>query len=67
MNELRNELLDRMIRIYGFEHQLVIQFARACEAYTTPETSAMWDNCLKTLVECHEAHPYFPDEEEEDF
>ena len=65
MTDFRNDLLTRMIHLYGFENPLVIQFAKACETYTTPETSAMWDNCLKTLVECHEKNPYFPDEEEE--
>lgn len=66
MNDFRKELLDRMIRIYGFEHEIVIQFAKACEAYTTPETSAYWDKILKFLVEGHEVNPYFPDEEEEE-
>lgn len=66
MSDFRNELLGRMIRIYGFEDQLVIDFARACERYTWDEVSAMWDSCLKSIVECHEAHPYFSDEDEDE-
>jgi hypothetical protein len=62
MNELRENLLDRMIRIYGFEHPLVIQFAEMCQAYTSPELSPLWDGCLRTLVESHERAPYFPEE-----
>lgn len=56
----REQLLDRMIRIYGFEHELVIKFASMVEDehYKT--------KILETLVECHEAHPQF-EKEEEDF
>jgi len=65
MTDFRNDLLSRMIHLYGFENPIVIQFAEVCESYTTPETSAQWDKILKFLVESHEAHPYFPNEEEE--
>ena len=61
MNEFRGQLLDRMIRIYGFEHPLVISFAEACEGYVGNET---WDKALEKLVECHEREPYCPEEEE---
>lgn len=59
MTEFRNELLNRMIRIYGFENPFVIQFANACESYTTPDTCDMWDHILETTVLCHEKSPYF--------
>lgn len=65
MTDFRNDLLTRMIHLYGFEHPLVIQFAESCNAYTWDAVSAQWDKILENLVELHEAHPYFPDEEEE--
>lgn len=58
MSEYRDALLSRMIRIYGFEHPLVIDFATACEGYTSPEVSEQWDKCLTAFVEAHEARPY---------
>lgn len=55
MTEFRNDLLDRMIRIYGFEHKLVIAFAELVDRWEENE----WNNTvLKTLVEGHEANPY---------
>ena len=57
MSNFRNDLLTRMIRIYGFEHPLVIQFANSCDCYTSPELAPAWDNVLRQLVECHEAYP----------
>ena len=62
--KFRGQLLDRMIRLYGFEHPLVVSFAEMCEKYTTPDQSAYWDKCLEAVVECHEQHPYCPEEEE---
>ena len=67
MTEFRSGLLDRMIHLYGFENPVVIQFAESCNAYTENESSAQWDKILEWLVESHEAHPYFLDEEKEDF
>ena len=64
MTEIRKRLLDRMIRIYGFEHPLVIQFAVSCECYTSVDLAPMWDKCLETIVKCHEECPY---REEENF
>lgn len=57
MSEYRNELLTRMIRIYGFEHPLVIQFANSCDCYTSADLAPAWDNVLRQLVECHEEYP----------
>lgn len=63
MNAKREELLSRMIRIYGFEHEQVIEFARLLENSTIPEEH------LEILVECHEQYPVTDpwDDEEEDF
>lgn len=57
---MREQLLDRMIRIYGFEHGIVIDFAKMCESYPQGE---QWDKALRVLVECHEASPYCEDDE----
>lgn len=63
MNAKREELLSRMIRIYGFEHEQVIEFAKLLES------SNISDESLEILVECHEQYPVTDpwDEEEEDF
>ena len=51
MNKLRENLIDRMIRIYGFENPIVIQFCKLCE------NDHFEDWQLVTIVESHE---YFP-------
>ena len=61
MNATRENLLDRMIRIYGFENDIVIQFAELCERYAD---NAINDKMLTILVEAHEASPILDDEEE---
>ena len=61
MTEFREMLLGRMIAIYGFEHQITIDFARMCETYPQGEN---WDKGLRVLVECHEEMPNIEDEEE---
>lgn len=61
MNATRENLLDRMIRIYGFENDLVVQFAELCERYAN---NAINDKMLTVLVETHEASPILDDEEE---
>lgn len=61
MNAMRENLLDRMIRIYGFENDIVIQFAELCERYAD---NAINDKMLTVLVEAHEASPILDDEEE---
>lgn len=52
MTEKREELLTRMIRIYGMEHEVVIMFAEYAE---NPKFD---EKLLETLVECHEQNPY---------
>ena len=51
---MREQLLDRMIKIYGFEHEIVIEFARMCEEWLPTENN---DKALETLVKCHEENP----------
>ena len=48
--------IDRMIRIYGFERPLVIQFAELCEDMAHTEAN---DKALMMLVEAHEEYPVF--------
>lgn len=57
---MREQLMDRMIRIYGFENEIVIQFCEMCEKMENNEWN---DKCLETLVKCHEESPYNEDEE----
>lgn len=55
----RESLVDRMIAIYGMEHNIVIHFAELCERWSdTP-----WNNeCLRLMVEAHEATPIFEED-----
>lgn len=54
----REQLIDRMIRIYGYEHKIVIQFATLCEIAAD---NAINDKMLWTLVAAHEAEPFLED------
>ena len=60
MTEFREKLLDRIIRIYGFEHKVTIFFARCCE---NPNLD---DEYLEHIVRDHETHPYIDDDEDEE-
>jgi hypothetical protein len=60
---MREQLLDRMIRIYGFEHPIVVSFACECEKY---KGDANWDHILQVLVESHEEFPQLGEDEDED-
>ena len=51
MTKLREELVDRMVRIYGFENPIVIQFCKLCESDQFED----WE--LKVVVESHECFP----------
>ena len=59
---MREQLLDRMIEIYGFEHEVVIEFARMCEEWLPTENN---DKVLETLVKCHEENPVGFDDDED--
>lgn len=52
----REEYLDRMIHLYGFEHPAVIQFAELMETNVSDKT-------LETIVKCHEASPLTDEDE----
>ena len=56
MTEFRENLLTRMIHLYGMEDSLVIEFARLCEEWEDND----WNNfALEILVEAHEDCPAF--------
>lgn len=53
---MREQLLSRMIRIYGFEHEAVIGFARLVD-------DSKWsDSALECIVRCHELNPVVEEE-----
>lgn len=54
MNEYREQLIDRMVRLYGFENVITIQFCELCERY---DNNADNDTMLRVLVEAHEQYP----------
>lgn len=61
MTNFREKLVDRMIALYGFEHEFTVNFATHCEEW--PDTPA-YDLALRTVVEIHEYSPNMEEEEE---
>lgn len=53
---MRKNLIDRMIKIYGFGHPIVIQFAELCKRMADTEYN---NKALMTLVKVHEENPAF--------
>lgn len=56
---MKEKLIDRMVRIYGFENPIVIEFCRMCER------GEIIEDLLELIVELHEKCPQLDDEEEE--
>ena len=54
MNTMRKNLIDRMIKIYGFEHPSVIWFVDLCERWKDTKDN---DKVLRIIVESHEEFP----------
>ena len=54
MNTMRKNLIDRMVKIYGFEHPVVIQFTDLCERWKDTKDN---DKVLRIIVESHEEFP----------
>lgn len=54
MTNFRNNLIDRMVHVYGLEHPLVIAFVGWCEEWEENEWN---DKILANLVAGHEADP----------
>ena len=54
MTDYRKSLVDRMIRLYGFENPITVLFADMAEKYVdSPE----WDRAMLMLVVAHEENP----------
>lgn len=54
MTKFRENLLTRMIHVYGFENDFTIKYANLLEkALPTMED----DRRLEIIVECHEQYP----------
>jgi hypothetical protein len=54
MSKFRESLVDRMIRIYGFENPIVIDFCAICENWKDDEYH---NKSLAVLVKSHEEMP----------
>lgn len=52
MSTKREELLTRVVRVYGLEHEVTRGFAELCE------DSLMPDLLLEVLCKAHEVFPY---------
>lgn len=61
MNEQREQLINRMIKLYGHENEIVIGFASMCERFDATEDN---DKLLTVLVEAHEADPVIEENDE---
>ena len=57
---MREELMNRMIRLYGFESPITIDFCWMCEEWADTEAN---DNALAILVKCNEETPQYFEEE----
>lgn len=52
----REEMLTKIIHLYGFEHPVTIQFAQMCETMEDND----WNNqTLEILVKSHQANPVY--------
>lgn len=52
-NSVREDLVDAMARIYGYENPITIEFAFLCE------NPRMDVHSLMTILKCHEANPQY--------
>jgi len=59
MTKARENFINAMIRIYGFENPIVIDFCKLCESLPQDEAH---DKVLRTLVIVHEECPIFEEE-----
>lgn len=50
----RNQLMDAMVRLYGMESRLTIEFFHLCDYWEENEWNT---HALNILVEAHEANP----------
>ena len=59
MTTLRENLLDRIIHVYGFEHEITILFATLCEQYPQDDKTAGKE--LEKIIEYHEQNSQLED------
>lgn len=60
MTETRKRMVDRMVRLYGFESGIVIDFCRYCEEW---KNDAEHDRYLEAIVTSHEGNAVWDDED----
>ena len=60
---MREELIARMIHIYGLENPIVIWFCRLCEEWEDREDK---NHLLEEIVKAHEEYPYSNDKDKEE-
>ena len=60
---MREKLIDRMIRIYGFENPIVIEFCGLCENW---EDTNEKDKLLEAIVKSHEECPQLDNKDEKE-
>lgn len=53
----RSRLIQRMINLYGENSILTKQFVDMCKGYPNNPEHQLWNKCLLTFVEAHEADP----------
>ena len=53
MTAYRENLIDRMINLYGYESPIIIKFAQLCENW--PQTEG-YDTYLQIVVKSHEEY-----------
>lgn len=63
MTDFRKSLVDRLIKVYGFEHPVVKNICNLCEVW---EVDTLHDKILEGVVIAHEQNPVTLEEEEED-
>lgn len=54
MTAYRENLIDRVIRVYGYEHSMTVRFAQMCEIL---DNTAENDQALASLVQDYEKAP----------
>ena len=60
---MRENLIARMINIYGLENPIVIWFCRLCEEWEDREDK---NHLLEVIVKAHEEYPYSNDKDKEE-
>ena len=54
---VRMKLVERMVKLYGEENILVMQFIDMCQSFPNDPYNHYWNKCLTAFVEAHENDP----------